>query len=62
MNFTNTDDVGHNWIWHKVFCHFTWELLDHVKSQVHEQVNVQMYKQVLQINSIRTELRQDIYK
>jgi hypothetical protein len=62
MTLTNTDCVGHNWSWHKVFCHFTWELLDHVKSQVHEQVNVQMYNQVLQINSIRTELRQDIYK
>ena len=62
MNFTNTDDVGHNWTWHKVFCHFTWELLDHVNNQVNKQVNVQMYNQVLQINSIRTELRQDIYK
>jgi hypothetical protein len=62
MTLTNTDCVGHNWSWHKVFCYFTWELLDHVKSQVHEQVNVQMYNQVLQINSIRTELRQDIYK
>jgi len=62
MKFTNTDDVGHNWSWHKVFCQFTWELLDHVKSQVKEQVNVQMYNQVLQINSIKIKIIQDIYK
>ncbi len=71
MTLTNTDCVGNNWRWYKVFSRFTWQapnqvlsqLNDQVLSQVSDQVNDQLDDQVIyQISPIKSKIHKEIKK
>ncbi len=56
MTFTNTKSVENDWYWHEVWG----EANRQVKYQVNDQLDDQV--QVLQINSIKTKIKQELNK
>ena len=71
MTLTNTNSVGINWRWHKVFSRFTWQAPNQVISQLNDQVSVQVSDQVndqlddqviYQISPIKSKIHKEIKK